>query len=116
MSDVAETEVLQVLDGRGQAGGHRKAAAERVVAEGQVEDGLLLADPRLPVAVGHRQLVEIGRAGPARACRRSLVQSRFPPDRRPLGNGLRPLSLWERAGEGIAASQKTTAFFLPPSP
>ncbi len=41
-----EAQVLQVLDDRGQAGGDREAAAERVLAEEQVKHGLLVVAAR----------------------------------------------------------------------
>ena len=55
-----EVEVLQELLGPGQAAGHGEAAAEGVVAEVEMEDRLLAVRARLPVRVGHGQLIQVG--------------------------------------------------------
>ena len=54
-----EPEALQKIDDAFQAAGDRVAAAERVLAEEQVERRLLVRAAKLPVAVGHRQFVEV---------------------------------------------------------
>src|SRR5262249_28014792 len=48
------------VDDRGEAAGHRVAAAERCLSKEQVEDRFVVRSTRLPVAVGHRELIEVG--------------------------------------------------------
>ena len=54
-----ESQSLQKLDGRGQAGGNRETAAEGIASEEEVKHRFLLAAARLPVGVAHRELVEV---------------------------------------------------------
>ena len=58
-----EVEARQVVERAGEAAGHREAAAEGVAPEEEVEDGLLLRPARVPVGLGHGQLVQVRREG-----------------------------------------------------
>ncbi len=60
---VLEPQALHVFDGGLEPAGHGEAAAERVLAEGEMEARPLLRRPRLPIAIGHGELVEIGEEG-----------------------------------------------------
>ena len=55
-----EAEIVQPVDDRLQSAGHRIAALERQLAEGQTEHRLALGATGAPVGVGHGQLVEVG--------------------------------------------------------
>ena len=61
-----EPEAPDQLDGRREPAGDGEAALEGVAPEEQVEDGLLVDAAGLPVAVGHRELVEVGEQGERR--------------------------------------------------
>jgi hypothetical protein len=60
---VVEPERPEVVDDGVQPAGDREAAAERVLAERQVKHGLARADAKLPVAVRHRELIQVGQQG-----------------------------------------------------
>src|SRR5439155_515452 len=53
----------EVPDGRLQPRGDGVAAAERVLAEEEMEDGFVADFAGAPVAVRHRQLIEVGQKG-----------------------------------------------------
>ena len=55
-----KAEVGQEVHDSGQAAGDREAASEGVLPEEEVEDRPLCRRPRLPVGVGHRELIEVG--------------------------------------------------------
>ena len=57
---LVEAQPLEQLERGLDARRDRVAAAERRLAERQVEDGLALRDALLPVAVRHRELVQVG--------------------------------------------------------
>ena len=57
---VGETEIAQVVDSRSESAGDREAGAERVAAKVKMEDGLAIERAALPIAGGHRQLIEVG--------------------------------------------------------
>src|SRR5262245_23956455 len=50
----------QVVNDRGQSGGDSESGLKRTLPEKQVEYCLLLSPARLPIAVGHGELVEVG--------------------------------------------------------
>ena len=59
----AELEAVEVVERRGQSAGHAEAAFERLLAKDQVKHGLAIRAARLPIAVGHGQLVQVREQG-----------------------------------------------------
>ena len=59
----AKARILKVLDRRGQPCGDRVAAVKRAMPKGQMKDRFPVRRAGLPVAIGHRQLVQVGQQG-----------------------------------------------------
>ncbi len=58
-----EADGAEVVDGFVESGGDGVAASEGILAEEEVEHGFALAEPGLPVPVGHGELVQVGEQG-----------------------------------------------------
>ena len=57
------SESSEVVDGKSQAGRDRVTARKRVLAKEQMKDRLLFVAARLPVPVGHGELIQVGQQG-----------------------------------------------------
>ncbi len=58
-----ETELPAVVDHAGQSAGNAEAARKRMLAERELKDGFVGQPARLPVAIGHGELIEVGQQG-----------------------------------------------------
>ena len=67
-----KTQIRHKLHRRGQAGCDRKSAVEGMLAKEQVENSLVILFSGLPMAVGHRELIQIGQQAQRRSvgCRK----------------------------------------------
>jgi hypothetical protein len=58
-----KVELPAIIDDAGQPAGNAESPLERLLAERELKDGFVLQPPRLPIAVGHRELVQVGQQG-----------------------------------------------------